>query len=186
PIRDRLQSPETRIKQREQQLSEANTLQNRLALVREYKQQERFAEAEAALEPALSGVFRDDPYVGYELAELYFLQKDYQGSIEQSEHILAQNAPFDLKPKLYLLLAESYSQSDPLKAEDYFEKAIPQSLSEEARVKYIAFLLSQGQRVRAEDLIKEVKRSYQQASSLYKREQKPWMGRLAELEKSLS
>lgn len=179
PALEGLRSQDSRIKARRDALAELDTLQNRVALAAELSRANRYGEAEDVLAPAKVGIYKDDPSLLYQLADLAYRQGKYQearGLLEQIDSMRSQA----LQSKAKVLLADTLVQlGEHERAERYYGEAMRTAISEEPRVKYAQFLLRQGRREEAGQLLAAVEKTYRRANNLYRSQEREWF-RLAE------
>lgn len=174
PVMEGLRSPEARIKARREQLAELDTLQNRVALAAELTRAGRLEEAEAILEPARTGIYKDDPQLLYQLADLKYGQGKYaeaRALLLQVDAMRSQT----LAGKTKVLLADTArALGEPGEAERYYREGMGVGTSEEPRVKLAQLLLQEGRSDEARGLLEQIERTYRRANSLYRSQEREW------------
>ncbi|AFZ66547.1 PLDc N-terminal domain-containing protein [Deinococcus peraridilitoris] len=179
PVIEGLRSQESRIKTRREALAELDTLQNRVALAGELARAQRYGEAEEILAPARVGIYKDDPSLLYQLADLAYRQEKYQEARSLLEQIDSMRSQA-LQSKAKVLLADTLVRlGDHERAERYYQEAMNTATSEEPRVKYAQFLLQRDRREEAQVLLAQVEKTQRRANNLYRTQEREWF-RLAE------
>ena len=179
PMIERLQGSDARIRARSERLADTDTFQNREALAAELSRAGRLAEAEATLQPLLTGIYRDDPTLLYALAEVKYRQGRFEEARTSLERVDAMGSQA-LKNRVKLLLAEVSTQlGDPAAAERSYQEAMHGAITEEPRVKYAAFLVAQGRPDEAQPLLAQVEKIRRSAAGIYRRQEQEWF-RMAE------
>jgi hypothetical protein len=169
-----------RVRDLEKQLEELDTAQNRLLLAVAYKDAGQLERAETMLEQTRQGIFKSDPHVTYDLADVKF----QLGKLEEAKVLLRElvdNAPEELRGKTRLLLARAIQSEQPIEADALYQRAISSFSGEEVRYWYAAFLLEQGKRTDAETQIKTLERNVKRASGTYRYQQREWLERAGKL-----
>jgi hypothetical protein len=169
-----------RVRDLEKQLEELDTAQNRLLLAVAYKDAGQLDRAETMLTQTRQGIFKTDPHVTYDLAEVKFRL----GKLEEAQGLLRElvdSAPEELRGKTRLLLARTIQHEQHEEADALFQRAISSFSGEEARYWYAAFLTEQGKRDLAEAQIKTLERNVRRASGAYRSQQREWLERAGKL-----
>jgi hypothetical protein len=169
-----------RVRDLEKQLEELDTAQNRLLLAVAYKDAGQLDRAETMLTGTRQGIFKNDPHVTYDLADVKFRL----GKLEEARTLLRElvdNAPEELRGKTRLLLARAVQTEQPDEANALYQRAISSFSGEEARYWYAAFLLEQNNREAAEAQIKTLERNVKRASGTYRSQQREWLERAGKL-----
>ena len=185
PVRERLQGEEGRIRARSERLAETDTFQNREALAAELTRAGRLSEAEATLQPLLSGIYREDPLLLTTLAEL----KYHQGQLEEARAYLEKVDAMrsqSMNARVKLLLAEVHTGlGDPAAAERAYQDAMHGAITEEPRVKYAAFLIAQGRQSEAAPLLAQLEKFRKNGTAMYRRQEQEWFRLADQLRKSM-
>ena len=170
-----------RVKDLERQLEELPTAQNRISLALAYRDAGQLERAEELLTQTRQGVFRSDPHVTYDLADVKFRA----GKLEEAQALLRElleAAPEELRGRGRLLLArtlEMLGSSD--EAETLYQSAISSFSGEEARYWYAAFLKAQGKLEEAGKQVAALERNVKRASNQYRYAQREWLERARKL-----
>ncbi|NJK46757.1 MAG: tetratricopeptide repeat protein [Pleurocapsa sp. SU_196_0] len=169
-----------RVRDLEKQLEELDTAQNRLLLAVAYKDAGQLDRAETMLTQTRQGIYKNDPHVTYDLADVKF----QMGKLEDARELLRELvdvAPEELRGKTRLLLARAVQAEQPDEADALFQRAISSFSGEEARYWYAAFLIAQGKRDAAEAQVKTLERNVRRASGTYRYQQREWLERATKL-----
>ncbi len=185
PVRERLQGEEARIRTKTERLADTDTFQNREALAAELTRAGRLTDAEATLQPLLTGIYREDPTLLTTLAELKFRQGALAEARAYLEQVDAMRSP-TLGTRVKLLLAEVHSGlGDIAAAERAYQDSLRGAITEEPRVKYAAFLIAQGRSGEAQPLLTQMEKTQRQATSTYRRQEQEWFKMAGELRRTL-
>jgi hypothetical protein len=185
PVRERLQNQDARIRTRSEQLAETDTFQNREALAAELTRAGRLTEAEATLQPLLTGIYREDPVLMTTLAELKYRQGQFGEAHVYLEKVDAMKSQ-TLNARVKLLLAEVLMQlGDPAAAERAYQDAMRGAITEEPRVKYAAFLIAQGRQDEAEPLLAQLEKFRKNGTAMYRRQEQEWFRLADQLRRSM-
>ena len=178
------QSSNARILSRERALEEMDTLDNRMNLAREYKNAGRLEDAKKLLE-SVSNIHQTDPYVRYELADLYFRENDLTTTRDILTGVL-ESCPEELRYRAKLLQArtlEGLGELEP--AERYYREATMYFTGEEARARLAQFLIAQNRKDEAKKSLEDILRNYKRSASVYQRQQREWFDLAGKLLKEL-
>lgn len=178
------QSSNARILSRERALEEMDTLDNRMNLAREYKNAGRLEDAKKLLE-SVSSIHQTDPYVRYELADLYFRENDLTTTRDILTGVL-ESCPEELRYRAKLLQArtlEGLGELEP--AERYYREATMYFTGEEARARLAQFLIAQNRKDEAKKSLEDILRNYKRSASVYQRQQREWFDLAGKLLKEL-
>lgn len=185
PVRERLQGEEGRIRSRAERLAETDTFQNREALAAELTRAGRLTEAEATLQPLLSGIYREDPMLLTTLGELKLRQGQLEAARAYLERVNAMRSQ-TLGTRVKLLLAEVYTgQGDAVAAERAYQDAMRGAITEEPRVKYAAFLIAQRRPDEARPLLAQLEKYRRSGTALYRRQEQEWFRMADDLRRGL-
>jgi hypothetical protein len=178
---DSLKPAGMRVRDLEKQLEEVDTAQNRIALAVALRDAGQLERAQTLLEGTRTGIFKTDPHVTYDLADVKFRL----GKLEEARALLTELqpvAPEELRGKARLLLARTLQALErPEESEPYFQSAISSFSGEEARYWYAAFLHARGQGEAAQQQINAIERNVKRASPAYRAQQREWLDRARKL-----
>jgi hypothetical protein len=163
-----------RVRDLEKQLEEVDTAQNRIQLAAAYRDAGELEKAEGMLEKARQGVFRNDPHVMFDLADVQFRGGKTEESVALLRELLP-NAPEELRSKTRSLLAQQIEATNPVEAESLYRAALAGAPGEEAKYRLASFLHRQGQRDEALRLAKDIERNGRRASGAYRMQQREWL-----------
>lgn len=169
------QNPTRTIARLTEELEYASTVEKRVQLARAYAAAGRHAEAVETIRACLTGVFKDDPPLTFELAEISFGAGLYQDS-------LAALAALDrLKFKgsrheRWILAARCHEKlGDIAAAKAAYEESFRTALGEEARCRYAQLLVVAGESAAARALFEEIERNAKHGGGNYRRLNRPWI-----------
>jgi hypothetical protein len=178
------QSSNARILSRESALEEMDTLDNRMNLAREYKNAGRFEDAKKLLE-SVSSIHQTDPYVRYELADLYFRENNLVATRDILTGVL-EGCPEELRYRAKLLQARTLDELGELEpAEKYYREATMYFTGEEARARLAQFLIAQNRKEEAKKSLEDILRNYKRSANVYQRQQREWFDLAGKLLKEL-
>ena len=170
-----------RVKDLERQLEELPTAQNRILLALAYRDSGQLERAEELLLETRQGVFKSDPHVTYDLADVKFRG----GKLEEAQGLLRElleAAPGELRGRGRLLLARTLEGlGDANEAEMLYGNAVSSFSGEEARYFFAAFLQAQGKRDEAAKQVAALERNVKRASGQYRYAQREWLERARKL-----
>ncbi|WP_102125651.1 hypothetical protein [Deinococcus planocerae] len=176
---------DTRIREAQERLAESDTLANRADLATLLARAGRPDEAQATLQPLLSGIYEDDPVVLLTSAELELAR----GNAAAAEGLLNR---VDLKTSaatrtrsLTLLAQAQEAQGKTAEADGTYREAMTAATTEEPRARYAAFLLKQGRQAEAGQLLDQLAKTEQRATGLYRRQEREWFQMAAGLRREL-
>jgi hypothetical protein len=170
-----------KVRDLEKQLEELDTAQNRIALALAYKDSGQLDKAETMLEGTRQGIFKNDPHVTYDLADVKFRSAKLEEAAGLLRELLT-GAPEELRGKGRLLLARTLEAlRQPGEAEPLYQQSISSFSGEEARYWYAAFLTAQGKREDAAKQIAALERNVKRASGSYRYQQREWLERATKL-----
>lgn len=176
---------DTRIKEAQERLNDSDTLQNRTDLAALLSRAGRHDEAQTTLQPALGGIYADDPVVLLTTAELALAR----GQLPEAEAHLSR---VDLKTSAatrthtLTLLARTQEQQGKLAdADATYAQAVQGATSEEPRARYAQFLLQQGRKPEAKAMLEQIARAEKQASSIYRKQEREWFNLAEQLRKEV-
>jgi hypothetical protein len=173
-----LKLPETSartIARLQEELEISNTVAKRLELAQAFAAARRFDEATETLAASLRGVFRDDPLLMLELAEVHF-QASRPAEALAALEALDRIKNKDGRQRRLLLAARSLQALDRMpEAREKYEAALEQASGEEPRYRLARFLAKQGEIAAARVLFEEVLRNARQGGSMYRRRNREWI-----------
>ena len=127
------------------------------------------------------GVFRSDPHVTYDLADVKFRG----GKLEEAQGLLRElleAAPEELRGRGRLLLSRTLEAlGNAEEAETLYQSAISSFSGEEARYFFAAFLHAQGKSDEAAKQVAALERNVKRASHQYRYSQREWLERARKL-----
>lgn len=174
PLREAFRSDSSRLNAARERLAESDTLTNRVALAALLRRAGDLEGAQAVLEPAAQGLYSDDPLLLVELADLALAQGQPQRSLELLAGIDVRRSAAVRTHVLVLRAGAHAALGQPEEAEAAYREAMTGAITEEPRLKYARFLLEQGRREEALAQLDALRRTWQRASALYRRQERPW------------
>ncbi len=178
------QSSNSRITNRERALEEMDTLDNRMNLAREYKNAGRLEDSKKLLE-SVSSIHQSDPYVRFELADIYFKENNLVATRDILTGVL-DGCPEELRYRAKLLQARTLDGLGELEpAEKYYREATMYFTGEEARARLAQFLISQNRKDEAKKSLEDILRNYKRSASVYQCQQREWFDLAGKLLKEL-
>jgi len=175
-----LKLPETSgraIKRLQEKLEFTNTVENRVELARAYLAANRIEEATETIAPALKGVFKDDPVLTLEMAEIH-LRAGRPGEALAALDVLDRMGSRDGRQRRQILAArslEALGRIDEAKAK--FEESLGQGSGEEARCAFAQMLARQGEVASARRLFEEILQNAKRGGGTYRRFNREWIDR---------
>lgn len=173
-----LKLPETSagaIKRLQEELEFSNTVAKRVQLAQALASARRFDEAAETLAVSLRGVFKDDPVLTLELADVHFQAGRH------AETLAALGTLDRLKSKdgrqRRLLLAARSLQALGRKdeARERFETALEQASGEEPRCRLAQFLIAEGETEKARALFEELLKNAKVGGGVFRRHNREWI-----------
>ena len=171
----RLANPSKLLEKLKEQLEFSDTFENRLAVARECVSSGLYDEAIEMYKSALAGVFSDNPAALQELAQTYFLNKDYQQAIEQIDQLRAIQPDFrraEVGTFCARVLEQLGRDEDAM---DEYNEVIKSPSGYEARVRYALLLKKNGQLDEALEHFEYIMSRTKEATRQYRRSQKQWI-----------
>ena len=169
-----LMSPAGRIRRLEENLSFANTVNNRVLLANAYLTVGRTEEAIELYQTSLTGAFTENEYAIGRLIEAYFMTQRYAELIALARKIY--KSPQFARSRAHLLYARALDLSgDKEGAEIEFKKMKGRFADFEARYQYGLFLQRAGRDEEAQVLLEDIVKEAQHLSSRERRSNQTWI-----------
>jgi hypothetical protein len=178
-----LKIPETSgrtIKRLQEELEFSNTVKKRVELAQALASARRYDEATETLAVSLRGVFKDDPVLTLELAEVHFAAARPAEALTALE-LLDRIKSKDGRQRRLLLAARSLQalgRND--EARERFEAALEQASGEEPRCRLAQFLVKQGEPAAARALFEELLKNAKQGGGVFRRHNREWIAQAKE------
>ncbi len=173
-----LKIPETSagaIKRLQEELEFSNTVKKRVELAQALASARRFDEATETLAVSLRGVFKDDPLLTLELADVQF-QAGRPAETLAALEVLDRMKSKDGRQRRLLLAARSLQALGRVsEARERFETALEQASGEEPRCRLAQFLATQGEPDAARALFEELLRNAKQGGGVFRRHNRAWI-----------
>ncbi|WP_328774636.1 hypothetical protein [Deinococcus aquaedulcis] len=173
-----------RIREAQAELNESDTLQRRAELAALQARAGRPDEAQATLQPLLSGIYADDPVVLLTSAELD-LARGQAAEAESKLRRVDLKASAATRTRTLTLLAQAQDAQGKPEADATFKDALNAATTEEPRARYAAYLARQGRRDEARALLDALDKTERKATNLYRRQEREWFQLGRELRKDL-
>ncbi len=173
-----LQIPETSgrtIKRLQEELDFSSTVKKRVELAQALASARRYDEATETLAVSLRGVFKDDPVLTLELAEVHF-QAGRHVEVLAALDTLDRLKSKDGRQRRLLLAARSrQGLGRNGEARAFFDAALEQASGEEPRCRLAQFLVAQGETAAARALFAEVLKNAKQGGGIFQRHNRAWI-----------
>lgn len=173
-----LQIPETSgrtIKRLQEELDFSSTVKKRVELAQALASARRYDEATETLAVSLRGVFKDDPVLTLELAEVHF-QAGRHVEVLAALDTLDRLQSKDGRQRRLLLAARSLQGLGRTgEARAFFDTALEQASGEEPRCRLAQFLVAQGETAAARALFAEVLKNAKQGGGIFQRHNRAWI-----------
>lgn len=173
-----LKIPETSgrtIKRLQEELEFSNTVKKRVELALALASARRYDEATETLAVSLRGVFRDDPVLTLQLAEVHF-QAGRHAEVLAALDVLDRLQSKDGRQRRLLLAARSrQALGRTEEARELFETALEQASGEEPRCRLAQFLVAQGETEAARTLFEELLKNAKQGGGIFRRHNREWI-----------
>lgn len=157
-------------------LERSPTVVNRQALAAYHERQGDLDAATAELTRCLTGIYKDDPGLKHDLAEVRFRAGDWKTAETLMEATRAEAPRHEPQRRDFLLarvLEERGEKEAAIAAYEKLREAGP--ITEEARVRLGMLVEERGDKARAKELYKEVVRRMKTANNTYRRDQRAWL-----------
>ncbi len=169
------QNPARTIARLTEELEYSSTVEKRVQLARAYAAAGRHPEAVDTIRACLTGVFKDDPPLTFELAEICLGAGLYQESL----NALAVLDRLKFKGSRHergVLAARCHEKlGDIAAAKAAYEEAFSTAVGEEARCRYAQLLAAAGESAKARALFEEIGRNAKHGGGNYRRLNRPWI-----------
>ncbi|MFC6617364.1 tetratricopeptide repeat protein [Deinococcus radiophilus] len=176
---------DTRIQEAQQVLGRSDTLANRTQLANLYTRAKRLDDAQATLQPLLSGIYQDDPVVLLTSAELDLAQGHPAQAEAKLTQVELQTSASTKTRALTLLAAAQTQQGNATGAEATYQEAMQTATTEEPRVRYAEFLMDQGRTEDAQRVLERLLQVENEATPLYRRQEREWFELAGRLRRQL-
>lgn len=168
--------PGRELKRLEENLAYSSTVANRQALAAYHLRQGNHAEALKLTESCLTGVYKDDPGLKLELAQIHLLAGQAQEARRLLTELAAASPQHEPRVRDQLLARAAEELGDAKAAFALYDQLRSSGpMNEESRVRFARLLEARGDRQRAREIYADVVRRLSRASNHYRREQKQWL-----------
>lgn len=175
---------DTRIREAQALLEESDTLQRRTDLADLQARAGRLDEAQATLQPLLTGIYSDDPLVLLTSGQLD-LARHLPAEAEAKLRQVDLKTSATTRTRALTLLAYAQAQQQNPEADATYREAMLGATTEEPRVRYAAYLLEKGRTDEARALLDAMQKAEQKATGLYRKQEREWFALAAGLRKQL-
>ncbi|ANE43000.1 tetratricopeptide repeat protein [Deinococcus puniceus] len=176
---------DTRIREAQEELAESDTLAHRADLAGLLARAGRNDEAQATLNPLLAGIYADDPVVLLTSAELDLARGNPADAEARLTRVDLRTSAATRTRTLTLLAQAQEKQGKVAEADATYQQAMTAATTEEPRARYAAFLVTQGRREEAAQVLEALAKTERRATNLYKRQEREWFALAAELRRNL-
>ncbi len=173
-----LKIPETSgrvIKRLQEELEFSNTVKKRVELAQALASAKRFDEATETLAVSLRGVFKDDPLLTLELAEVHFEAGRPAEALAALETLDRMKSKDGRQRRLLLAARSLHTLGRNDEARERFETALEQASGEEPRCRLAQFLVAQRETDAARALFEELLRNAKQGGGVFRRHNRAWI-----------
>ena len=175
---------DVRVREAQQALAESDTLDRRAELANLQARAGRPEEAQATLEPLLSGIYADDPVVLLSAAQLDLARGQPAEAEARLSRVDLRTSAATRTRTLTLLASAQEEQGKPA-ADATYREASQGATTEEPRARHAAYLLRQGRPEEARAVLDALQKTERQASPLYRKQEREWFALAAELRRQL-
>ncbi|MBI4649529.1 MAG: tetratricopeptide repeat protein [Bacteroidia bacterium] len=169
------QKSSKRINELKQELDFSDTISHRQALAEEYMKISNYSEAVQLYKSCLTGIFKDDSYLLFELAKALFYNMCYNEAKEVLSKLVSLYPIFH-SDEVTFFLARSYEEAGETEhALNTYKKILRSYPGEEARCRYATLLMKNGNTGEAGNLFRKIIDDAKSATNSYKTEQKKWL-----------
>ena len=175
---------DVRIREAGERLSESDTLANRAGLAALLARAGRRDEAQATLDPLLSGIYADDPVVLLTSAELDLARGNPAGA-ETRLNAVDLKTSAATRTRALTLLAQAQEAQDKPGADATYRDALTAATTEEPRARYAAYLVKQGRAAEARGVLDAIAKTESRATDLYRRQEREWFDLASGLRREL-
>jgi hypothetical protein len=173
-----LKIPETSagaIKRLQDELEFSNTVAKRVELAQALASARRFDEAAETLAVSLRGVFKDDPVLTLELAEVHFQAGRHAETLAALETLDRLKSKDGRQRRLLLAARSLQALGRKDEARERFETALEQASGEEPRCRLAQFLIAEGETAKARALFEELLRNAKVGGGVFRRHNREWI-----------
>lgn len=181
---DALKPLDVRIRDAQEALAESDTLQNRADLANLQARAGKPDDAQATLQPLLSGIYADDPLVLLTSAQLDLSRHD-PAAAEAKLNMVDLKTSAATRTRTLTLLAYAQEVQGKAEADATYQQAMLAATTEEPRARYAAYLLRQGKPEAAKTLLDAIAKAEAKATPLYRRQEREWFNMAQGLRKEL-
>jgi len=174
------QNPTRTIVRLMEELEYSSTVEKRVQLARAYAAAGRHPEAVETIRACLTGVFKDDPPLTFELAEIGFGAGLYRESLDALA-VLNRLSFKGARHERGILAARCQEKlGDIVAAKAAYEESFSTAVGEEARCRYAQLLAVAGESATARALFEEIGRNAKHGGGNYRRLNRPWINQAKE------
>jgi len=174
------QNPGRTIARLTEELEYSSTVEKRVQLARAYAAAGRHPEAVETIRACLTGVFKDDPPLTFELAEICFGAGLYQDSLDALAVLDRLKFKGSRHERLILAARCHEKLGDFAAAKAAYEDSFPTAVGEEARCRFAQLLAAAGESGPARALFEEIGRNAKHGGGNYRRLNRPWINQAKE------
>lgn len=168
--------PGRELRRLEENLAYSSTVANRQALASYHLRQGAYAEALKLTESCLTGVYKDDPGLKLELAQIHLLAGQPKEARKLLGELAVASPQHEPRVRDQLLARAAEDLGDAKTAFTLYDQLRASGpMNEESRVRFARLLEARGDRQRAREIYADVVRRLSRASNRYRREQKQWL-----------
>ncbi len=173
----RIIDPDRNLRQAAAAVEISGNVDARRRLAQEFYERGQYAEAIAAIEGGLRGIFAHDPTLLLGLAQAQFAAGDFSASRATLERLIEHNPDFKSTDG-HLLYARTLEAQNALdEAEHEYAAVAPEYPGAEARLRYAMLLKRRGKLDEARRLLKELLDGARLAPAHYRKAQAQWLER---------
>lgn len=156
-------------------LKVADTPANRVNAAREFMALEMYGEAVKMYESAVLGVFSDDPPMLFGLATAYYYDGQYEKAKEALNKTDKAGIVFKVNERalLYAMVLEAIGDTEEALKE--FQDVSRRFVGPEAKVRYAVLLKKTGDKVKADEILAEIRSRAKQMPRHYRKFHKEWL-----------
>ena len=169
------QNPAKTIARLTEELEYVSTVEKRIQLARAYAAAGRHSEAVTTVRGCLSGVFKDDPPLTFELAGICFGAGLYQEALDALALLDRLNFKGSRHERSVLVARCHEKLGNVAAAKAAFEESFSTAMGEEARCRYAQLLAANGESGAARALFEEVGRNAKHGGGNYRRFNREWI-----------
>lgn len=170
----RMIDPDRDLRQVNEDLETADTVENRKALAEEHMRRGDLADAIRVYQSALTGIHRDDPAILMGLARAQFGSGDAAGCIATLNRLTAANPRFNSADGHLLYARALEAQQRVTDALNAYHAVVAYYPGGEAKCRYALLLQRQGHHAEAKALFQDVVRGFEKAKPFQPAGQREW------------